>query len=429
MDEAFVSLDRDLRITRVNGVVARFNGLTPEAMVGRLVNEVWPPDVVGPHLDANYRRVIEEQTPVRFEHFSVVRRRWIEISAYPSLDSGENGGAGGGVNVFFRDITEQRRLERELAQREQDYAALIENSPDVLARFDREGRFLYINEQGTRNTGIPREAFLGRTFREIGGLPEENVQQWERALSEVFSTGEPRHVEYGFPTPGGYGYFECELIPDFGRHSDGGGAGSKDKTVQTVLTVTRNVTDRRLLEKERETQHQRQRRFMREMVFSLTEGRLTVCESEADLPAPLPPVLEEVELFRPSLRLLRKQVEAVAQTLHMPMERAQDLESATGEAAMNAVVHAGGGTGRVHADTASGTIQVWVRDAGGGISDESLPRALEKGVSSAGTLGHGFSLILKTADRIWLLTGTSGTTVVLEQHRDAPEPAWLQTVT
>ena len=34
-------------------------------------------------------------------------------------------------------------------------------------------------------------------------------------------------------------------------------------------------------------------------------------------------------------------------------------------------------------------------------------------------------MMLKTADRIWLLTGDTGTTVVLEQDRMAPEPEWL----
>jgi serine/threonine-protein kinase RsbT len=94
---------------------------------------------------------------------------------------------------------------------------------------------------------------------------------------------------------------------------------------------------------------------------------------------------------------------------------------------MNAVVHAGGGQGSVYADPARGVVQVWVRDAGKGISEEALHRAiLEKGFSSAGSLGHGFWMMLKTADRIYLLTGPEGTTVVLEQERTSPEPDWMR---
>jgi anti-sigma regulatory factor (Ser/Thr protein kinase) len=171
----------------------------------------------------------------------------------------------------------------------------------------------------------------------------------------------------------------------------------------------------------------RQRRFLREMLSGMTEGRLRLCDTPADLPVPLPPACDPVELSKPTLRVLRRHVEAVAEDLRLPKERGHDLILAAGEAAMNAVVHAGGGEGRVHTDPVTGTIQVWIRDQGSGIQEESLHRAtLEKGFSLAGTMGHGFFMMLQTCDRVWLLTGASGTTVVLEQERNAPEPAWMR---
>jgi hypothetical protein len=51
---------------------------------------------------------------------------------------------------------------------------------------------------------------------------------------------------------------------------------------------------------------------------------------------------------------------------------------------------------------------------------------LERGFTTAGTMGHGFWLMLKTVDRVWLLTGAAGTTVVIEQDREPAEVAWLQ---
>ena len=105
-------------------------------------------------------------------------------------------------------------------------------------------------------------------------------------------------------------------------------------------------------------------------------------------------------------------------------ERSQDLETAVGEAAMNAVVHAGGGQGWV-CTSAAGTVQVWITDTGTGITMEHLPRAtLERGFTTAGTLGHGFWLILRMVDRLWLLTGPTGTTLVLEQDAVSTEPLW-----
>jgi hypothetical protein len=56
-----------------------------------------------------------------------------------------------------------------------------------------------------------------------------------------------------------------------------------------------------------------------------------------------------------------------------------------------------------------------------------LPRAtLERGFTTApGNFGHGFWFMLQTVDRVWLLTGPAGTTVVLEQNKEAPEPGWM----
>ena len=105
--------------------------------------------------------------------------------------------------------------------------------------------------------------------------------------------------------------------------------------------------------------------------------------------------------------------------------RQYDLMTAASEAGMNAIVHAGGGTAQVSASP-GGTVQVRVEDHGTGITMENLPRAaLARGFSTKATLGHGLKMMLETADRLFLLTGPAGTTLVLEQERVAPTPAWL----
>ena len=109
----------------------------------------------------------------------------------------------------------------------------------------------------------------------------------------------------------------------------------------------------------------------------------------------------------------------------MAEERQFDLVTAASEAGMNAVVHAGSGTGWVSA-SADGTVQVRVEDQGAGIAMENLPKAaLARGFSTKATLGHGLKMMLETVDRLYLLTGKEGTTVVLEQGREAPLPSWL----
>lgn len=165
---------------------------------------------------------------------------------------------------------------------------------------------------------------------------------------------------------------------------------------------------------------EQQRSFLYNVLYSVTEGRLQLCFNASDLPKPHGESLFATPLTAATLKELRVAIRQIANTLEFSSERSHDLVIAAHEAAMNAVVHANGGTTTVY--TFDSVIQVWVTDAGKGIAVEHLPKAtLERGYSSVGTLGQGFWLILKTADRVWLWTSPSGTTVVIEQDRAASE--------
>jgi len=179
------------------------------------------------------------------------------------------------------------------------------------------------------------------------------------------------------------------------------------------------------LEEQIQAEHQKQRVFLRDVLASVTGGRLRLCDSRADLPAPLVEKCEVVPISATEgVSKLRRVTRQKALAHGLADDRWQDLLTAVSEAAMNAAVHAGGGEGRVCAGR-DGTIQVWVEDRGRGIEVEDLPRAaLSKGYTTVGSLGHGMKMMLESTDRLWLLTGPAGTTVVMEQDRLPPKPAW-----
>jgi anti-sigma regulatory factor (Ser/Thr protein kinase) len=185
--------------------------------------------------------------------------------------------------------------------------------------------------------------------------------------------------------------------------------------------VDRKQVEQRLAESEA-----RQRGFLQDALASVTGGRLRLCETAADLPERLPGLGEPIVLRAESLRAARRRTRAAAQSAGLDDARTNDLLTAVGEATMNAVTHGRDGTADIRADVDSGLVQVWVQDAGHGIEVSRLPDAtLRRGYTTAGTLGHGFKMMLQTSDRLWLLTGPTGTTVVLEQGREAPLPNWL----
>ena len=169
-----------------------------------------------------------------------------------------------------------------------------------------------------------------------------------------------------------------------------------------------------------EAQTGQQQRYLRDVLLSVTEKRLHLCLAREELPPATPDLEQGARLFlnAENLRPFRERVRRAAQSVGLNQDEVNDMVSATGEAAMNAIVHAGGGEGSVETDAATRRLRVTITDFGKGISWDDLPRALvDRGYSTAGTLGHGFWIILQTVENVWLYTGPGGTTIVMEQRR------------
>ncbi|MFW6078523.1 MAG: GAF domain-containing protein [Gemmatimonadota bacterium] len=126
----------------------------------------------------------------------------------------------------------------EESRRPKAFLTLAENLPDIVVRFDRRLRHRYVNPAMERVTGIPRDAFLGRTNREIG-FPEGEVGVWERHLRRTFETGRPDRFHFSYTGRDGPRRFESRLVPERGR----GGR------VETIVAVTRDLTERVRLER------------------------------------------------------------------------------------------------------------------------------------------------------------------------------------
>ena len=255
-------------------------------------------------------------------------------------------------------------------------------------------------------------------------LPEDRPAT-ERAVRRALEEGRDYSIEYRVVWPDATEHW---LLAQGRTLLDAGGRPIRfEGIVQSIDARKRDEAERESLTRQLQEAAERQRRFLVDVLLGVTDGRLRLCDARADLPAPITPSGEPVLLQQGNgLRILRLQVALACEAAGLTEVRCFDLITAVGEASMNAVVHAGGGSGRVFQDPESGIVQVWVEDAGKGIAMENLPHAtLARGYSTAATLGHGFKMMLQTADSVWLLTGPEGTTVVLEQNRTPPHPNWL----
>jgi diguanylate cyclase (GGDEF)-like protein len=130
------------------------------------------------------------------------------------------------------DITERKRIEAALAEREHEFRTLIENSPDTVARYGRDLRRLYVNPVLAALQDGGAQALLGKTPSECPGGPYATL--YEQNLAEVFASEKEREFEYVWTDRNGR---ECcnliRLTPEFG----------KDGAMERILAVGRSITE------------------------------------------------------------------------------------------------------------------------------------------------------------------------------------------
>ncbi|MEG4839736.1 PAS domain S-box protein [Microcoleus sp. B9-D4] len=163
--------------------------------------------------------------------------RWINVCSSPMFsDSGELIGYVGTV----RDVTERQQAQAALANSEQQLRTLLENTPDIIIRTDKELRFIYVNQAVERSQGKPVSFFLGKTSQEIG-MPPEVCQMWDEALHKVLETGQEEIVEFQAFSINGIRSYQSRVVPEF----------DKNGVPESALIVARDITEIKLAETQR----------------------------------------------------------------------------------------------------------------------------------------------------------------------------------
>lgn len=138
----------------------------------------------------------------------------------------------------LREAEERRarkRAEVELHRREQEFRALAENSPDLIARFDTDLRHLYVNPAIERAIKLSGEAIAGKTPAELG-FPEEIYVPLLARLGDAIATTEESCFEFEYTSPDGIRYFDVRIVPEF----------ATDGSVQSLLSISRDITQHKL---------------------------------------------------------------------------------------------------------------------------------------------------------------------------------------
>jgi diguanylate cyclase (GGDEF)-like protein/PAS domain S-box-containing protein len=257
-----IRYDRDGRQIYVNQAYAYQIGTTVEQAINTKPEEEWDTHLylVNMNVQEYQERIKRVVDNGEADYFTIA---WYRLSDgayavhefYVTVER-DSEGNNIGVLAIGHDMTEQKQIQRQLEIKEKEFRSLVENTPDNIARWDTEGRYLYINPVHERTLGKSASEIIGTV------IPDRH-KGVKSAIAQVVATGNPITVSETIAMQDGtIEYHDVRLVPE--RDLSG--------EIVTILGIGRNITERKKMELE----IAKQKDFQQTLLLGIAEAGLGV---------------------------------------------------------------------------------------------------------------------------------------------------------
>ena len=168
--DGLFTTDREFRITYFNPAAEKITGFSAYDALGMYCKDVFKNNIC--EVDCALKQAVKKGTNITNREYTItnIEGEKVPIICSTSVFLDNEGQITGGIEIF-KDITEQKRLQEEIVQREKKYRRIFEGSHDMIYVTNLEGTIKDVNQAGVEMLGYPNKKALLSLGSAKGSIP------------------------------------------------------------------------------------------------------------------------------------------------------------------------------------------------------------------------------------------------------------------
>jgi len=267
-DDGIIVFDEDDLIEFANTVASELTGYSNERLIGMDFRRLLSESDIG-YLDQMHSEVGVDESKRVCTEMEVLTETGLKRDTEVCITIAKIEKGGLKTYAYLRDITERKRMERELREATKRFEKMAEMGEDGIIVFDEDSRIEFANQTASEIMGFPKDQILGREFFSLIGKRDEEFL--EEMVMRGEGMGQKVCTEMSIQTPQGL-VKEAEVCIAPTRSEDG--------RIKTYAYI-RDITERKKFEKELKESEEKYRnlfeRVRHGLFISSKEGKFIDC--------------------------------------------------------------------------------------------------------------------------------------------------------
>ncbi|MDX1938386.1 MAG: PAS domain S-box protein [Flavihumibacter sp.] len=148
--DGFSSLNKNWEYIYLNDKAGSLLNRDTKELIGKSIWDIYP-DAVGKDFYNACHKAMQTQQYTYQEEYYPPLDEWFENHIYPSQD---------GVSIFFRNISERKKVQLQLAESEEKYRIIIETAQEGVWMIDSNNNTIFTNQHMAQMLGYSKEEML-----------------------------------------------------------------------------------------------------------------------------------------------------------------------------------------------------------------------------------------------------------------------------